>query len=138
MTDFHTWYAERFAELLDLLDAIPEGGGTMLDHTLVVWTNELSTGSHDHHDLPIVVAGATETLHSGRLIRWAPVSPVQGPWGVTTVGQPHNKLLTTLAGRQPGRPRRSAAVRRLGAGLHRNFAGFVEVNTRAAPAASRQ
>ena len=97
MTDFHTWYAERFAELLDLLDAIPEGGGTMLDHTLVVWTNELSTGSHDHHDLPIVVAGATETLHSGRLIRWAPVSPVQGPWGVTTVGQPHNKLLTTLA-----------------------------------------
>jgi hypothetical protein len=97
MTDFHTWYANRFAELLDKLSAIPEGNGTMLDHTIVVWTNELATGSHAHTDMPIVVAGGTEALQSGRLIRWAPASPVLGPWSVDTIGEPHNKLLVTLA-----------------------------------------
>ena len=97
MTDYHTWYAERFAELLDKLDAIPEGSGTMLDHTIVVWTNELSTGSHQHDDLPIVVAGGTTHFRSGRLIRYAPTSPVQGPWSVVDVGRPHNQLLTSLA-----------------------------------------
>ncbi len=97
MTDYHTWYAERFAELLDKLDAIPEAGGTMLDHTIVVWTNELSTGSHHHDNLPIVVAGGTFAFQTGRLVRYAPVSTVQGPWGVTPVGRPHNLLLTSLA-----------------------------------------
>jgi len=97
MTDYHTWYAERFAELLDKLDAIPEAGGTMLDHTIVVWTNELSTGSHAHDDLPIVVAGGTDAFSSGRLVRYAPTATVQGPWGTTDVGRPHNHLLTSLA-----------------------------------------
>jgi hypothetical protein len=97
MTDYHTWYAERFAELLDKLDSIPEAGGTMLDHTIVVWTNELSTGSHHHDDLPIVVAGGSFAFDAGRLVRYAPVSPVQGPWGVTSVGRPHNRFLVSLA-----------------------------------------
>ena len=97
MTDYHTWYAERFAELLDKLDAIPEAGGTMLDHTLVVWTNELSTGTHQHDDLPIVLAGGSFAFDVGRLVRYAPVSPVQGPWSVVDVGRPHNRLLVSLA-----------------------------------------
>ncbi len=97
MTDYHTWYAERFAELLDKLDAVPEAGGSMLDHTIVVWTNELSTGSHHHDNMPIVLAGGSFAFDVGRLVRYAPVSPVQGPWSVTSVGRPHNKLLVSLA-----------------------------------------
>jgi len=97
MTDYHTWYAERFAELLDKLDSIPEAGGTMLDHTIVVWTNELSSGVHEHDNLPIVIAGGSFAFDVGRLVRYAPVSPVQGPWSVVDVGRPHNMLLTSLA-----------------------------------------
>lgn len=97
MTDFHIWYAQRFAELLDLLDSIPEGGGTLLDNTLVVWTNELSTGNHHHSDMPIVLAGGTGVLNPGRIVRWAPQHEVQGPWGTDRVGAPHNRLLVTLA-----------------------------------------
>ncbi len=97
MTDYHTWYAERFAELLDKLDSIPEAGGTMLDHTIVVWTNELSSGVHEHHNLPIVIAGGSFAFDVGRLVRYAPISPVQGPWSVVDVGRPHNMLLTSLA-----------------------------------------
>ena len=97
MTDYHTWYAERFAELLDKLGSIPEAGGTMLDHTIVVWTNELSSGVHEHDNLPIVIAGGSFAFDVGRLVRYAPVSPVQGPWSVVDVGRPHNMLLTSLA-----------------------------------------
>jgi hypothetical protein len=38
------WYAERFASLIDQLKAVPEGGGTLFDNTLVVYSNELSIG----------------------------------------------------------------------------------------------
>ncbi len=97
MSDFHLWYANRFKELLDKLDAIPEGNGTMLDHTIVVWNNELATGSHAHNDLPIVIAGGSGYFDLGRLVRWAPVAQVDGPWSDPLVGPPHNKLLVTLA-----------------------------------------
>ncbi|MEZ4317000.1 MAG: DUF1552 domain-containing protein [Myxococcota bacterium] len=97
MTSFHHWYAQRFVELLDKLSAIPEGGGTMLDHTIVVWTNELSTGSHAHNDMPIVIAGGSGFFDLGRWVRWAPVSAIDGPWSSPVIGQPHNKLLVTLA-----------------------------------------
>ncbi|MEZ4436640.1 MAG: hypothetical protein R3F65_29925 [bacterium] len=39
------WYSEQLAYLLDRLDAVPEGDGTLLDHTLVLAFNELSRGS---------------------------------------------------------------------------------------------
>src|SRR5690606_19745490 len=33
------WVAEKLARLLAALDAIPEGDGSVLDHTLIVWAN---------------------------------------------------------------------------------------------------
>ena len=54
-----TWFADQFAYLLMKLDAIPEGDGTMLDHTAVLWINELSQGNtHSHVDMPFVLAGS--------------------------------------------------------------------------------
>jgi hypothetical protein len=50
--------AEAFARLLDLLDGTPEGDGTLLDHTMVVWTSELGNAqTHGFKDVPFVVAG---------------------------------------------------------------------------------
>ena len=44
--------------LLDRLDAIPEGDGTLLDHTLVVWGNEMGDGlTHERERVPFVLAG---------------------------------------------------------------------------------
>lgn len=113
MTDFHTWYATRFAELLDLLDSIPENGGTMLDNTVVVWCNEIATGHHTHTDMPIVIAGAPDVLNTGNLIRWAPSNLIQGPWSTPFAGPPHNKLLVSLANVM-GDPRNSMGVTELG------------------------
>jgi hypothetical protein len=58
LTKIYTWYADRFASLLMKLDAIPEGSGTMLDNTLVIWGSEIGTGSsHDFKNVPFIVAG---------------------------------------------------------------------------------
>jgi hypothetical protein len=66
------WYASRFAKLLAALDAIPEGEGTALDNSVVIWGNELGLGnSHTLTDIPFVVAGtAGGYLNSGRYLRY--------------------------------------------------------------------
>jgi hypothetical protein len=58
LTAINTWHAEQVAYLLELLDSVPEGDGTMLDNTIVLWGNELGKGnSHTHVKIPFVMAG---------------------------------------------------------------------------------
>lgn len=60
LTKIYTWYASKLATLLAKLDAVPEGDGTMLDHTLVIWGSEIGTGNtHDFSNVPFVVAGGS-------------------------------------------------------------------------------
>ena len=47
-----------FAYLLDKLQNTPDGDGTLLDHSLIVFGSSLSESNlHTHDDLPIVLAG---------------------------------------------------------------------------------
>src|SRR5262249_35449316 len=57
MTDLGVWYAQHFALLLKHLASVPEGDGSLLDHTAVVWLTELGTPTHQHHDAFALVAG---------------------------------------------------------------------------------
>ncbi|MEM9941058.1 MAG: DUF1552 domain-containing protein [Planctomycetota bacterium] len=73
----NTWYCEQLAYLCKKLQAIPEPGsnGTMLDHTLVVWTNELGHGnSHSLNDLPFVMVGGGFGFEMGRFTKVKRVS----------------------------------------------------------------
>jgi hypothetical protein len=55
------WQMELFADLLRRLDAEPEGDGTLLDHTTVLLSSELSSGNlHGHDDLPVLLAGGAQ------------------------------------------------------------------------------
>lgn len=84
------WVAEKLARLLAALDAIPEGDGTVLDHTLIVWGSELGEGSvHTHTDIPLVVAGGAPGFRLGRLLNLGGLS--------------HGGLLTSV-GRAMGLP----------------------------------
>lgn len=54
---FHT---QRLAELATLLDAVPEGDGTALDNSVLIWVNELGLGDFNHHsrtDAHVVMVG---------------------------------------------------------------------------------
>jgi hypothetical protein len=53
-----SWYAAQVARLLDRLAATPDGSGSLLDSTLVVWMTEFSDPSrHLSVGMPAVIAG---------------------------------------------------------------------------------
>lgn len=68
--DQRTWFVSQLAMLLEMLESRPEGGGTMLDHTLVVLCTEVCDGNtHLHDDMPFVLAGgAGGAVRGGRLL----------------------------------------------------------------------
>jgi hypothetical protein len=72
LTQINTWYAQQFAYLLAQLKSVPEGNGTMLDNTLVLWGNELGRGnSHERTKIPFVLAGkAGGGLTTGRFLQY--------------------------------------------------------------------
>lgn len=82
----NTYFAELFAKLLDRLDAVPEGDGTLLDNTVVVWMSELGTGNtHSGTPTPFVVAGGSgHGLKTGRYVKYP--DPIH-----------HHRLLVSLA-----------------------------------------
>ncbi|MCA9705299.1 MAG: DUF1552 domain-containing protein [Myxococcales bacterium] len=66
-TTMARWKVSRFARLLELLDAMPEGEGTMLDHTVLSCTSEIANGTnHDDEILPVLVAGRVGGMTGGR------------------------------------------------------------------------
>jgi hypothetical protein len=87
--------------LLGALDSVPEGNGTLLDNTVVLWCSELATGTHKFNVWPAVVAGGAG-LRTGRYVRQVPGTANANPnpgWGgvEAVIGRPHHHLLTTLA-----------------------------------------
>ncbi len=98
MADYYTAYANQFAELLDHLDAVPEGDGTVLDHTCVVWLTELSTGTHWRDRMPCVVAGgANGYFDTGRYVYYAPTNTVPFSYGrASEVGPADSHLRVSL------------------------------------------
>lgn len=64
------YWVDRFVELLTKMDAIPGRTGTLLDDSIVVLCTEVCDGNtHQHHDLPVVVAGGgAGSLRGGRLL----------------------------------------------------------------------
>src|SRR5687768_4897735 len=63
------WLAGEVRYLVDRLAETPEpgGDGKMLDHTLVVWTNELGKGNnHTLNDIPFVLIGGGFGFKMGR------------------------------------------------------------------------
>jgi hypothetical protein len=52
------WAMSQFSALLDMMKAVPEGSGTMLDHSAVLWANHMESGdSHGATKLPWILAG---------------------------------------------------------------------------------
>jgi hypothetical protein len=68
------YHVGLFAYLLGKLQAIPDGDGTLLDHSMVLYGSAMSDANqHNHGPLPIILAGgASGRLAGGRHIRNAP------------------------------------------------------------------
>ncbi|MBO0720112.1 MAG: DUF1552 domain-containing protein, partial [Blastocatellia bacterium] len=55
-------HTELFAYFLGRLKGTPDGDGTLLDHSMIVYGSGLSDGNrHEHENLPILLAGRGES-----------------------------------------------------------------------------
>ena len=72
------FHVSLFAEFLERLGAIPEGDGTLLDHSLYLYGSGMGNPNvHDHTNLPILVAGgAAGNMRGGRHIRFNKPTPL--------------------------------------------------------------
>jgi hypothetical protein len=86
LTKINKWFGGELRYLCEKLAGTPEPGGqgTMLDHTLIVWTNELGKGnSHTLDNIPFVLVGGGFGFQMGRSLKFDKV--------------PHNRLHLALA-----------------------------------------
>lgn len=67
------YYCSQMAYLASRLDAMPEGDGTVLDHSCLVFLNNMWSGSkHDSHKVPLfTVGGLGGTLQTGRVLDYS-------------------------------------------------------------------
>jgi hypothetical protein len=65
------YHVALFSYFLDKLQSTPDGDGSLLDHSLVLYGSGISDGNqHNHTDLPVILAGgASGRLKGGRHIR---------------------------------------------------------------------
>jgi hypothetical protein len=72
------FHVEQFAYFLGKLKATPDGDGTLLDHSMIVYGSGLSDGNrHLHENLPTVLVGrAGGTLKPGRYIKYPAETPM--------------------------------------------------------------
>src|SRR5260370_7001375 len=64
------YYASQVARMAQTLEAVPEGDGTVLDNTLIAWSNEQGRGDHSQRNIPVVLVGkaAGATQRGGHLV----------------------------------------------------------------------
>ena len=77
-TLLNTYHVTLLAYLLEKLRTTPDGDGTLLDHSMVLYGSAISDGNqHNHTDLPIILAGgASGRLKGGRHLRSARNTPM--------------------------------------------------------------
>jgi len=87
LTKINKWYCEQMAYMAKRLAETPEpgGSGSLLDNTLIVWTNELGEGnSHSLDNVPFVMVGNGLDFKMGRSVTMPKKTA-------------HNRLLMSLA-----------------------------------------
>jgi len=78
----NAFHAGHLAHLLERLDGIAEGEGTLLDHAMVAYGSGINDGNkHNYENLPILLAGGgCGTLSPGRHVRYPDETPLANLW----------------------------------------------------------
>jgi hypothetical protein len=78
LAKINAFHVQQVAHLLDRLKATPDGDGTLLDHSLILYGSAMSNSNvHDHAPLPVLVAGgAGGKLKGGRHLSYPTGTPM--------------------------------------------------------------
>jgi len=78
LTKINTYHIQHLTYFLDKLRSTPEGDGSLLDRTLIVYGSGLSDGNrHDHSPLPILlIGGGAAQVKGGRHLKYPKDTPM--------------------------------------------------------------
>ena len=78
MAKINQLHVSLFSEYVQQLQATPDGDGSLLDHTLLLYGSGIGNPNiHDHTNLPILVAGGASTgLKGNRHVRYENPTPL--------------------------------------------------------------
>lgn len=78
VSKINTFHVSLFAEFLEKLSAIPEGGGSLLDQSMLLYGSGMGNPNlHDHLNLPVLVAGGRAAgMRGGRHLRYDEPTPL--------------------------------------------------------------
>jgi hypothetical protein len=78
LTKINTYHVSLVAHFLERLRSTPDGDGTLLDHSLVLYGSGMSNSNiHNHSPLPILVAGgAAGKMKGGRHLKYPENTPM--------------------------------------------------------------
>jgi hypothetical protein len=88
-------HMEQFALFLQKMKATPDGDGSLLDHTMIVYGSGISDGNrHNHDDLPVLLAGGGRSYKTGRHLKLSESVPVANLYlsMLDTMGVPTEQL----------------------------------------------
>lgn len=73
----HAWYTSLFAEMVRKMKTIDDGGVSLLDNTMLLYTSYMADGGHGKTDYPALLVGnAQRTLRTGRHVAFEKGTPV--------------------------------------------------------------
>ncbi|WP_437228934.1 DUF1552 domain-containing protein [Planctomicrobium sp. SH661] len=73
----HTWYTRNFANAVAKMRAIDEGGTSLLDNTVLLYTSYMAHGGHSRSNYPVLLAGrAGGKFKTGQHLAYQPETPV--------------------------------------------------------------
>ena len=72
VSKINVFHVQNLAYVLEKFKSTPDGDGSLLDHSQILYGSSISDGNaHTHHDLPLVLAGgASGQIKSGRHIKY--------------------------------------------------------------------
>jgi hypothetical protein len=77
VTKINEMHMQLFAGFVAKMKAIPDGDGTLLDHTMIVYGSGLADGNrHTHEDLPVVIVGNGGGLRLGTHVVYPKDTPM--------------------------------------------------------------
>jgi hypothetical protein len=97
MAKLQRWYAQQLASLMTRMAQTPDGDGSLLDNTLIIWSSDFGENVHGGLNVPhILLGGAQNKFRMGRYVNFAPAAAHPGSNGDIPSYQPHNRLLVSV------------------------------------------
>ena len=69
LVKIQTYHSKRFARFVDKLAKMPDGDGSMLDHSILFYGSNMSnSNNHDHFPLPSSIVGGGCGIYEGSVV----------------------------------------------------------------------